>query len=136
MGMIELSTTAQQTLAPGQALTFDSTVAKACCGESHRANSAIVRLMAPCTDYKVEAHANVTGSSTGQARLSVALDGEPLPEGAMESDVTTPGLYNSVSAGTLVHNGCKCCSQVAVINTGTTTVLVEAGANLIVYPVR
>lgn len=134
--MIELATTAQQTLAPGQAVLFDSTVMQSRRGESHRANSGIVRLMAPCTAYKVEANANVSGTAAGQVQLAISLDGEAMPEAVMDSDVTTAGLFNSVSTGTTVKNGCKCCSQLSVVNTGTVDVVVDAGANLIIYPIE
>ena len=128
--MIELSNTSAQTLSPGQALTFDSEVLRSGCAEAHRAGSGVVTLRASCAIYEVHFAANVSGTAAGPVQLSLELDGEPLPEATMVSTVTTAAEPNNVATATLIRTGCGCCGRVNVVNTGTSDVVVSAGAAL------
>ena len=130
--MIELSNTSAQTLPPGQALTFDSETLRSGCAETHRAGSGIVTLRANCAIYEAHFAANVTGTAAGPVQLAIALDGEPLPEATMISTVTTAADLNNVATATLIRTGCGCCGRVSVVNTGTSDVVVSAGAALFV----
>lgn len=130
--MIELSNTSAQTLPPGQALTFDSETLRSGCAEAHRAGSGIVTLRANCAIYEAHFAANVTGTAAGPVQLAIALDGEPLPEATMISTVTTAADLNNVATATLIRTGCGCCGRVSVVNTGTSDVVVSAGAALFV----
>ena len=130
--MIELSNTSAQTLSPGQALTFDSEVLRSGCAEAHRTGSGIVTLRADCAIYEVHFAANVSGTAAGPVQLSLELDGEPLSEATMISTVTTAADPSNVATATLIRTGCGCCGRVNVVNTGTSDVVVSAGAALFV----
>lgn len=131
--MIQLTTSAAQTLAPGQALTFDVTELRSGCAEAHRAGSSIVTLRANCGTYEVTFGGNVTASAASPVQLSIELDGEPLASGTMASEVTTANVANAVSRTVAIRPGCGgCCGRVTVVNTGTTAVIVSAGATILV----
>ena len=87
-------------------------------------------LRASCTIYEVHFAANVSGTAAGPVQLSLELDGEPLPEATMTSTVTTAADLNNVATATLIRTGCGCCGRVSVVNTGTSDVVVSAGAAL------
>lgn len=130
--MIELSTTTTQTLSPGQALDFDSTVLKTGCAESHRQNSSVLTVKAKCAVYELHFSANVSGTAAGPVQLSIALDGEPLQEATVISTVTTAADPNAVATATLVRTEGCCCSRVSIVNSGTSDVVVSPGANIFV----
>ena len=123
--MIELSNTTAQTIAPGQALTFDTILVKSGCAEAHRTNSGIVTLRAQCALYEISFSANISGTTAGPVQLAVELDGEPIAETTMISTVTTAGDPNNVSTDTLIRTDCGCCGRVSVVNTGTSDVVVS-----------
>ena len=130
--MIELSNTSEQTLTPGQSLTFDTVILKTGCAEAHRTNSGIVTLRADCAIYEVHFAANLSGTTVGPVQLSIALDGEPMPETTMVNTVGTAGDLDNVATTTLIRTGCGCCGRVNVINTGTSDVVVGANPALFV----
>lgn len=130
--MIQITTTAAQTLSPGQALVFDAVEVRGGCAEAHRSNSSIVTLAAKCGTYEVSFGANVSGTAAGPVQLSVELDGEPLASGTMVSTVTTAADPNSVSRTIPVKTGCGCCGRVTVVNTGAADAVVGPGASLYV----
>lgn len=128
--MIELSTTSAQTISPGQAITFDNVVLKTGCAESHRNGSSVLTLKAKCAVYEVHFAANVSGTAAGPVQLSISLDGEPLTEATVISTVTTAADPNAVATATLVKTDCGCCSRLSIVNSGTSDVVVSAGANV------
>lgn len=130
--MIELSNTSEQTLTPGQSLTFDTVILKTGCAEAHRTNSGIVTLRADYAIYEVHFAANLSGTTAGPVQLSVTLDGEPLPETTMINTVSTAGDLDNVATATLIRTGCGCCGRVSVTNTGTSDVVVGANPALFV----
>lgn len=130
--MIELSNTTAQTIAAGQALTFDTVVLRSGCAESHRTNSGIVTLRADCAIYEVHFAANISGTAAGPVQLAIALDGEPLVETTLISTVGAAGDMNNVATATLVRTGCGCCGRITVVNNGTEPVVVGANPALFV----
>lgn len=136
--MLELSTNAVQTLAPGQALAFDRTIIGSNCGCCHRNGSSTVKMLNGGT-HKVIFHANVavpTGVTPPNSgiQLQIALSGSPLPESRMTVTPSAAGWFFNV-ASTIVEKMCKCSKTfdtVTVVNTGTTNIDVAAGANLII----
>ena len=130
--MIQLSNSTTQTLAPGQSLTFDSVLLKSGCAETHRVNSSIVTLRANCGIYEIHFTGNVSAPSASPVQLALQLDGETLPETAMNEEITTPGVGQNVAAATLIRTGCGCCGRVGVVNTGTTTLSVIANTSLFI----
>ena len=130
--LIELSNTQTQTLASGQSLTFNATVLQTGCAESHRQGSGIVNLRAGNAIYDLHFSANVTSPVAGTVQLSVQLNGEPLPETAMQATVYTADEYMNVSTETLLSTGCGCCNSLTVANTGDQTVTVNVNPAFIV----
>lgn len=122
--MIELSNTTAQTIAPGQALTFDTVILNTGCGECHRANSGIITLR-KIGIYEVHFSANISGTTTGPVQLSIELDGEPLVETTMISTPVAAADADNVATSTLVKTCAGCCGRLTVVNTGTSDVVVS-----------
>ena len=136
--MLELSTSNEQTLAPGAALVFDRTILGCNCGCCHRNNTATVKILNGGThritfDGNIAVPTGVTPPTTG-VQLQVSLSGTPLPEGRMVVTPGAAGQFFNVSTN-IGEKTCKCCKSfdtVTIVNTGTTAVTVAAGATLIV----
>ena len=122
--MIELSNTTAQTVAAGQALTFNAVVLNTGCGEFHRENSGIITLR-KIGIYEVHFSANIAGTAAGPIQLVIELDGEPLTETTMISTPTAAADANNVATATLVRTYCGCCGRVNVVNNGTSDVVVS-----------
>lgn len=130
--MIVLSNSAEQTLAPGQSLTFDDVIWQSGCAECHRTNSASVKLRANGL-YDVSFHANVGGPTAATpVQLTIELGGEPLLETTMISVPAAVGDFNNVSAGTRVKNCCGDYDRITVTNTGANSVIVAANSALVI----
>lgn len=125
--MILLSNSTEQTLTPGQSITFDTVILHSGCGECHRKNSTSIKMRANGI-YEVHFNGNISGTAAGQLELAIQLGGETLPETTMESALGTPGDFDNVSATTLVRNCCGDFDRVTVTNTGTSTVVVAANS--------
>lgn len=130
--MIQLTNTAAQTLAPGQALTFDSVQLKTGCAEHHRVNSSIATLRAKCATYEVSFGASVGGTAAGPVQLGIELDGEPIFTGTVTDYVTVAADPVSVARTIPVRTDSFCCGRLTVVNTGTSDVIVSPGASLYV----
>ena len=130
--MIVLSNSVQQTLTPGQAVTFDLVKMKCGCGECHRAGTSSVKLCKNCV-YAVAFGGNVGGTVAGTpVQLTIALGGDPLNETTMISTPAAIGDLNSVYRATYVANCCCDYDRITVVNTGTSDVVVGANAELTV----
>lgn len=136
--MLELSTSAAQTLAPGASLVFDRKILGCNCGCCHRNNSSTVKILNGGT-HRISFNGNiavptgVTPPTTG-VQLQVSLSGSPLPETTMTATPGAAGQFFNVFASA-AEKTCKCCKSfdtITIVNTGTTAVTVAAGANLIV----
>lgn len=127
--MIVLSTSAAQTIQPGATVQFDLTVLHTGCSEQHRCGSGSVRLR-PGGCYSLEFNGNVGGGADTQPNLAIALDGEPLRETTMTATIALATDVQNVSATTKCRTLCGCCETVTVENTGTTPVVLQAGAAL------
>lgn len=129
--MIVLSNSQQQTLLPGQALTFDLVKLHSGCGECHREGSSAVKMR--CSGiYELSFHANIGGTVAGPVQLALQVGGETLQETTMISTVTTVGDLNNVGAETRVRNCCGDYDRVTVVNTGTNDVVAGPNAALVI----
>ena len=129
--MIVLSNSQQQTLLPGQALTFDLVKLHSGCGECHREGSSAVKMR--CSGiYELSFHANIGGTVAGPVQLALQVGGETLQETTTISTVTTVGDLNNVGAETRVRNCCGDYDRVTVVNTGTSDVVVGPNAALVI----
>jgi len=127
--MIVLSNTVEQTVAPGQPITFDTVVLHTGNGECHRANTGSVKMRRQGY-YIVSFKANVSG--TAPVSLVVETGGEPLPETIM---VTTPAAVTdlmNVSCETVVGNCCCDYDRITVVNTSAADITVGANPTLFV----
>lgn len=132
--MIILSNSTDQTLAVGESLAFDTETLHCGCTESHRKNTSSVKLR--CFGvYDIHFSGNVAGPTAyTQLELTVELGGDPLPETTM---ISTPAIvnteFNNVSTDTAVRSWRGDYDRVTVTNTGTTPVIVRAGAALKIH---
>lgn len=126
--VIILSNTTAQTLAPGQAMTFDTKVLHTGCAECHRNNSGAVAFRANGAIYECKFTGNIGSTAAGDAQIALVVSGAPLPETTMISTIAAAGDVNNVSCDTAVKTCCGIGEEsVTVVNTGTTTV--NVGAN-------
>lgn len=133
--MMQLATTSEQTLAPGQSLVFDEVLYKACgCGAQHRRGSSTVDLLPKGGGaYSAEFHGNIGGTAARTVQLSLTRQGDALPETVMYAQAAEPDQFSNVSARTLVGACGRCCQSVGVRNSSATdTVVVAAGATLVI----
>lgn len=128
--MIVLSNSAQQTLQPGQSLTFDLVKLHTGNAECHREGSPAVKLRCKGI-YELGFHANVGGSAVGTVALQMEAGGEVLPETTMIVTEDTVGSLTNVSAGTLVRNCCGDYSRITITNTGTVAAVIAPNSAFI-----
>lgn len=129
--MILLSNTTDQTINPGQALTFNVIVISSRCNnnESHRINGGDITVKRSCGVYNIEFSANVGSTEAGGvAQLAIYQGNSPLPETTMISTTAAAGDLNNVKAATFVRP-VQCCETFTVVNIGTTPINVGANPN-------
>lgn len=127
--MVVLSNAAEQTLQPGQAISFDNVVTSAGCGETARSGGPL-GLRFTDTIYELSFDANVTGTTTDPVQLSIAIGGSPLQE---TTAVYTPAAANAVghiSGSTYVRTRSGLSNQITVINSGANPIVVSPNASL------
>lgn len=129
--MIVLSNSTEQTLLPGQSITFDTVKLHSGCGECHRPGSSAVKMRCQGI-YEITFSGNIGGTVAGPVQLSIEVGGEILPETTMISTAGAVGDLNNVSTETRVRNCCGDYDKVTVTNTGTSDVVVGANAALVV----
>lgn len=127
--MIVLSNSTEQTLTPGQSITFDLVKLHTGCGECHRTGTSSVKLR--CNGvYDVSFAGNIGGTVAGPLQLVIELDGDPLTETTMISTPSAVGDLNNVARGTYVRNYCGDYDRITVTNNGTSDVVVGANSVL------
>lgn len=131
--MIVLSNSLEQTVQPGQAITFDTVVQHTGCAECHRLNTGAVMMRAKGGTYECHFSANIGGETAATpVQLVIAETASPLPETLMISTPAAVGDLNNVSTSTLVRNCCCECDRITVMNNGTEPVVVGADCCLFV----
>lgn len=127
--MVVLSNTTEQTLQPGQSISFDNIVTSSGCGETARSGGPL-GLRAENALYAVSFNANVTGTTTDPVQLSIAIGGSALPE---TTAIYTPAAANAVGAisgSTYVRTRCGLSNQITVINSGANPIIISPNASL------
>lgn len=134
--MILISNSTAQTLTPGQAITFDTVLLKSGDGECCHNNAARTLTFAKlrkCGFYDILYQANIAVTTAAVGQLSIQIDGVTLPE---TTTTFIPAAANtdfaSVNRETVVFNTCNEVSTVTVVNTGTTNVVVNPNATLLI----
>lgn len=124
--MILLSNTTAQTIAPGQALSFDKVILRSRnCSECYNPQaSASVKLCSQGT-YEVSFSGNITNpTGTDAVQIAIAIGGQPLTETYMNSVPGAAGDLNNVAKTTFVKNCCCDLDRLSIINTGTVPVAI------------
>lgn len=137
--MLALSNSTAQTVAPGQAVTFNTVLLSTGTAERFRKNAGLISLRASKGIYGITYRANI-GDSTGTAaaQLSVQFNGATLPETTAITPTPVAGDLSNVTGGTDLYSGSQCTcgsfGNITLVNTGTTTITV--GANAMIEVIR
>lgn len=123
--MIILTNTVSQELAPGQSLTFDTEVLHTGCAECRRIGSGAVALRMQKAIYDIDFGANIGSTTVGNAQLAIEVNGSPILGTTMISATGAVGDVNRVSSRTAIQTCCCGPETITIVNTGTTTVVVE-----------
>lgn len=130
--MIVLSNTTEQTLAPGQSITFDDVILHSGCCECHRNNTSSVKLRSNGI-YRITFSGNIGGPTAATpVQLSFTLTGVTLPETTMISVPAAVGDRNNVATETRVKNCCGDYDRISVTNTGANSVIVAPGTSFVI----
>lgn len=97
-------------------LAFDPPLVSTGNAESCRAGSVVLK--GKHAVYEVRFSANVSMDSPGDARLSIALDGDALHEATMVNSISSAGVIVNASASTLVRTGDRS-RELSVVNSGS-----------------
>lgn len=131
--MIELSNSTAQTLAVGQAMTFDTVILKTGSSECHRKNTGSVKLCAKGGIYQAYFSGNISGATADTAvQLNMSLGGDILPETIMIATPSAADALNNVATTVSIKNCCCDYDRITVVNTGTTAVTVGANPTLFI----
>lgn len=131
--MIQLITTAQQTLQPGQSLTFDEfTQSKNSCCSISRITSSVTALKGGI--YEVSFGANIGGTTAATpVQIAIEVAGSAPLGGTMQSTPAATTDFNSVSRTLPISNNCGFAVSLTVANNGTVPVVVNPGAVLFIH---
>lgn len=127
--MIQLTNSAAITLTAGQTAVFNTVlIDNESCATCTRPGTGSIK-MCQCGTYEVRFSGNIgTSGAAGTAQLSIALSGAPYAPSVVLSETSTAGNLNAVEKTFWVDNCCGDYSRLTVVNTGTTSVTIGAGA--------
>lgn len=133
--MVSVTNLTEQTLQPGQSITFDNVaLSTRNCGISFRNGSNAIRTGVGF--FRVDFNGNIGGTTAAApVQLSIEVGGAALIGTNMISTPAAVGDLNNVSGGTYFLNN-PCIGggdSVTVTNTGTNPVVVGVGAKLSVF---
>lgn len=135
--MISVTNLTEQTLQPGQSITFDNVVSESnSCAERFRKGSTAIQTSNGV--FRADFNGNVGGTTAAApVQLSVEIDGAPLIGSNMISTPAAVGDLNNVSSsGNYFFNAPRFGgSNVTVTNTGVNPIVVAAGSKLSVMRV-
>lgn len=128
--MVVLSNTTEQTLQPGQSLTFDKLISHSGCGECARSGGPVALRFSGI--YRLTFHGNITGATAAlPVELSISVGGAPLAETKM---IYTPAAANAVgNVGTETYvPTCAAGNNITLTNTGENPIIISANTALTV----
>ncbi len=132
--MIVLSNTTEQTVAPGQSITFNTLKHKSGCAECWRQGTSSVK-MKNSGVYQVSFSANIGGETAATpVQIALAIGGDVLPATTMISVPAAVADRNNVSVTTGIRNCCCDYDRITVTNNGTVPVII--GANPLLFVKR
>lgn len=131
--MIVLSNLTAETIAPGQAVTFNNVILKSGNCECHNMQvPRVVKLRAQGI-YALSFSGNVTSPTAGDnVQLAIAVANEPLIETAMNRTITTANNLENIATQTRYKNCCCDLDHISVINTGTVPVTLAPNSAFII----
>lgn len=131
--MIVLSNSAEQTVAVGDSVIFDTVIMHTGRAEWHRDNTAPVKLCRQCAVYAVSFNGNIAGD-TAATELSLNIDasGAKLPETTMLSTPSAADQFNNVAAQTRYTSCCCGFDSLTVVNTGTTPLTLAPNSSFVI----
>lgn len=128
--MVVLSNLTEQTLQPGQSLTFDNVVTWFGCGETARSGGPL-GLRCENAVYELAFSGNVTGETAAEpVQLAIALGGAALPETTMIYTPAAANAVGNVGTSTYVETRSGLSNQVTVTNTGANPIIISPNASL------
>lgn len=128
--MVVLSNTTEQTLQPGQSITFDRIVTASGCGECARSGGPL-GLRCENAIYRLSFNGNVTGATAAEpVELSISLGGAALAETEMIYTPAAANAVGNVSATTYLRTCSGLSNQVTVTNTGANPIIVSPNTAL------
>lgn len=130
--MIKLTNLVNQSVAPGETVTFSTIIRKSGRAECFREGTGSVKLCCTPATYEVQFSANVTADEAGFIQLAFALEGDALPESLAGMTIGTAGEVNHISIPDLINNTCCDFDRISVKNVGTIPVVVYANPLLYV----
>lgn len=130
--MIQASNVNAQTLAPGQALTFNRIVHAS--GSCQCFNPELPTSIKMCEKglYDVSFHANITGAAAASLQIAIAIAGQPIVTTAMQATPAAEGDLVNVSARTIVKNCCCDIDRISIINSGAVAVTIAPNSSFII----
>lgn len=131
--MMVLSNLTAQTIAPGEAVTFDKVVLKAGCGECY--NQQLPKTVKARGNgiYSLGFSGNATSGTAGDTvQLSISVGGQQLAETAMSSTPSAANVLNNISTETRFRVGCCDMNRFSVINTGAVPVILAPNSAFVV----
>lgn len=136
--MIELSNSAPIVLVPGATAVFDLVkvnTGKCTCSRNTSPTGSIK--MTSCGIYQIHFSGNISGATAGTpVQLAIAVGGMALPESVMISTPSAADALNNVAKTLYYQNECNEFSRATIVNNGTETVTIGAGATFSVLRSR
>lgn len=134
MPLAEYSAVANSVLAINATLPFTEKILNtSCCRIMHRSGSASFVLRGKGW-YRVWFNADLQTGADAQGSLAITVNGEVVPVTIMQASSGAAGIFNNVSASTIIWVPCNCCVTVAVVNNAAIAETV-ANANIIIEEV-
>lgn len=137
---MELVTLTQQTIQPNEDVLFGAASVPGSSSIIWRQGSGIVTLRGLFNNqcrarFKVNYGGDIavpTGETAGPISLAIAINGEAIPASRATSTPIDVENFNNVFRELYIDTPIGCCTQVTVKNVGTTPILLDAGASIIV----
>lgn len=130
--MIEVSNLNDQTIQPGQSVTFDTILLRTAYG-AERFNLQTPTFIKLCANgiYLLAFSGNIAATADNTLiQLAMSIGSSPLTGTLMIATPATAGNYNNISTTKLFYNE-GCCGgadQISITNTGSNPVILRAGS--------
>lgn len=136
--MIEVSNSLPIVLTAGQTASFDLVkINGGSCTCRRNVNPTGSIRMTSRGIYQIDFSGNISGATAGTpVQLAIAVGGAALPESVMISTPSAADALNNVAKTLYYANECNDFSRATIVNNGTETVTIGAGAVFAIHKVR